>query len=145
MPRGGKREGAGRKPRLRFLERMRVGARCQHLWREAYEANARAALSEQTEIVRDEWDVARAMPIRDRKAWMQSPEFTQYLCDVQISLQESQGLSEDQEPARIVRVEPVRPKIGKRIITQVAGEYSETERMIERCWEEFRKFERDTE
>ena len=45
MPRGGKREGAGRKPRVQHYERrhsvgrreLKIGQRCEVLWREAYD------------------------------------------------------------------------------------------------------------
>jgi hypothetical protein len=39
MPRGGKREGAGRKPRLDPKLAFKIGLRCEVLWRESYKTN----------------------------------------------------------------------------------------------------------
>lgn len=148
MPRGGKRPGAGRKPRLSRLDKLRVGARCERLWREVYRANAEAALRRQLPETRRQWRKAQDVPVPDRPAWTASPDFEDHQDDVRGGLQEDQGIDlvgDDREPARIIRAEPVRPKVGPQIVARVASETGETERMVERCWKLFRKIERESD
>jgi hypothetical protein len=94
MPRGGKRAGAGRKPRMLHYDgqsigkrALKVGQKCEVLWREAYK-----------------WNVA--------------------------------GMHWEGEK---------RPRAHKRIVRQVAAEFDETPRMVERRWKEYRRFEKDTD
>jgi hypothetical protein len=93
MPRGGRREGAGRTPRIwRYRRRqsvgkvaLTIGQRCEVLWRKEYKTN----------VAGMHWTGEK------------------------------------------------RPRAHKRIIRQVAAEFGETPRMVERLWEDYRRLEAD--
>ncbi len=55
-----------------------------------------------------------------------------------------QGLKEDSEPSRLVRIKAKRPKgIRSEIISKVAEAEGTTERMVETCWKEFRSIQNE--
>jgi hypothetical protein len=94
MPRGGKRGGAGRKPRLMRYDgdtigrrALKIGQRGEVLWREAYATNTAGM----------HWEGEK------------------------------------------------RPRAHKTIVRQVAAEFEETPRMVERLWKVYRRFEKDTD
>lgn len=155
MPRGGRRPGAGRKPgrTLRLMERMRIGARCERLWREERHRAEESAIRKETLLVSEEWEKAQSVPVAERAAWLDSWEGEEYLEDVRAGLQVDQGfdLYDDSEPERIRTILPKRPKNLRRpIIEKIAAEESErrgarvTPRMVESCWKEFRRIQNDT-
>lgn len=145
MPRGGRRPGAGRKRKLTALQRWRVGARCQELWREEIRTSQDKAIAKATERVRREWERARSVPVSERADWLESEEGQEYLEDVEFALREDQQIPpEDSRAAnRLLRLISKRPKgPGPKIVTQVASEFGLAERMVERCWDEFRKLDK---
>jgi hypothetical protein len=93
MPNGGKREGAGRKPRLKRYRRresigirpLKIGLLCEMLWRKSYKSN----------FIGFHW------------------------------------------------IGEKRPRSRKRIIAFVARRCNETPSMVERLWDEFRRFRSD--
>jgi hypothetical protein len=94
VPRGGKRDGAGRKPRLLRYDgetvdprAFKIGQRYEVLRREAYKTN----------VAGMHWEGEK------------------------------------------------RPRAHKRIVRQVAAEFGETPRMVERLWQDYRRFEKDTD
>lgn len=85
MPRGGKREGAGRSATLDLLERLALGAECEARflanWREASEKLCnedprRARL----DALRAE---AHQIPVAERPAWLRSQAGRDYFADVE--------------------------------------------------------------
>lgn len=149
MPRGGKREGAGRKPVLDAWERLAVGAACEALWREAWAAAYREAVDRATARLRREWARAQAIPPETRAQWLRGQEGGDYIDDVDFARREDAGMADadiDLEAPRLLRVRPPRPK-GKRqgIVEQVAWQKTEalgrtvSARMATECWKEFRR------
>jgi hypothetical protein len=77
------------------MDAVKIGQRCESLWREAWGQNERRALSQP----------------RDAKGFH--------------------------------RIAVKRPQARKRILLQVAAEFQETPRMVERLWDDYREFEKD--
>lgn len=165
MPRGGRRPGAGRKPgrTLGLMERLRIGGRCEKLWRDACEESATAELATKTGEAQRQWGKAQSVPVGERRAWLegrvsvswkgQELTYEDYREDVRSALQQDQGidLESDDEPTRVITVTPKRPKgLRKEIIWRVASEETErraieiSERKVESYWKEFRRFEKET-
>lgn len=147
MARGGRRPGAGRPP-LAFERRFVIGGECEELWRRAIDLKARQEIDRRTRTVRNQWKKAVHKPIRTRRAWTQTREFKEdYLEDVRGAMQEDQGIDaveEDRDPDRLYVICPPRPKnLRRRIIREVATLHRITERMVVRCWEEYRRLEEE--
>ncbi len=147
MPRGGRRVGAGRKPRLTYFEKLAIGAQCERLWREVCQRAEKDAIDQATFRAREQWAKAAAVPRGERQAFIESRYFQDdYLDDVRFALKEDQGIEpvdDDREPDRVVTIRPARPKGHRtRIISKIAGERGASERMVERCWKEFRAVQR---
>ena len=70
MPRGGKRNNAGRKPVLDQMERWDVGSRCEELWRAEWDAAKQAAMAAATANVSVLYEIANAVPIPERETWI---------------------------------------------------------------------------
>ena len=139
MPRGGKRKGAGRKPQLEPLDRLRAGARCESLWREAFEAKLSEAIAAATENVQNEHRTAQRVPISKRKDWIKSEEGQIHIEDVEDALWLDQGLSDESRPSRLIQVKAKRPKgIWSGIFATVAEAEGIPPRMAESCLKEFR-------
>jgi len=152
MPRGGRREGAGRRRRLSLLERVRIGARCERLWRAAHSEALRDLLDSKTEQARHQWRKAQEIPIHQRNRWLKSQDGEDYVEDVRGAMQEDQGIDlvdDDADPSPVISVDLKFPR-GERqaIIKRVSAEMSdELGRLIgpgavDKCWKEFRRLER---
>lgn len=148
MPRGGRREGAGRKPVLDIMARLAVGAHCERLWRDEQALSAERAIAKATSNVRVEWKKAASIPISKRGSWLRSDAYRDFKDDVELAIREQLGTPDDDEDTpRILRIDVPRPK-GKRdaIIKHVATQESATrgteiaESMVRNCWKEFRLF-----
>jgi hypothetical protein len=151
MPRGGARKNGGRKPKLTVEERLAIGARCESRQQEAYRIKAKTEIAGARRIVSKEWAKAKAVPVSQRKRWIDSEAGREHLEDVEYALREDQGISPDdqRDPVRLSRIEIKRPKgLSTKIICEIANRESEkrkthiSEHMVERCWTEFRKFEK---
>jgi hypothetical protein len=140
MPRGGPREGAGRKPQVDPADRIWIGQICETLWREAIRSKEARARDQATEIVNREWnkiprvprpwfsleldkdspepvppplDVRRRAEARkDFARWRGSYGFKQHSEEVEEALKEQQGTSGDidQKAKRLYRPNVRRPK-----------------------------------
>jgi len=144
MPSGGKRKGAGRKPKLDSMSCLRAGAHCERLWREAYEGNLAAAIDDATWIVQDEHNELKQIPIEERAAFIKSEKGQTYVDAVRDALRVDQGISDDSEPSRLVHIQAKRPKgIRSEIISKVAEAEGTTDRMVETCWKEFRQLQKE--
>lgn len=152
MPRGGARRNAGRKPKLTDWERFTIGAECESRWQKAYRLKAKAEIAGARLIVAEEWAKAKAVPVSQRKGWIDSEAGREYLEDVKFALRTDQGILPDdpREPARLSRIETKRPKgPSTKIIREIANRESEkrkthiSEHMVERCWTKFRKLQKN--
>ena len=146
MPRGGARKGAGRhkgSTKLSFMKCLQVGMACERAWRELVQINVKSALTDINNNVAREWAKAKDIPKEERKKWLGSEEGQNYLDDVNFALQTDQNLDDEEEPTRVLRIIPKRPKgHRKRIIAEVSQRYSISERMAETCWKKYRSFEK---
>jgi len=131
---------------LPFERRFVIGGECEALWRRAIERNMQAELAKRTLVVRDQWRKAARIPISERSKWTRTQDYQDYLEDVRGAMQEDQGIDtvdDDRDPERLHVICPPRPKnLRQQIIRDVAVKHGVTERMVKRCWEEYRRFER---
>jgi len=143
--RGGKRPGAGRKPKLTELQRLRVGGHCERLWREAAEKKLQSAIAERSAAVQETYERARWVPLKDRGHWISSDAGEEYLDDVDFALREEQQITADNStpPSRLLTVHVARPKgVHDEIVAKVAQHYRISERLTQTCWDEFRRIEK---
>ena len=143
MPRGGKRNNAGRKPVLDQLGRWDVGSRCEELWRAEWDAALEAAMAAATANVSVLYEIAQAVPVPQRKKWIRLNRTHFELIEEAVA--EDRGITDGSEPA-CIRV--ARPKGKKAAIAErVAREESVkrgiliTTRLAKACWDEFRKLQ----
>jgi hypothetical protein len=139
MPRGGRREGAGRKPALDFFETLRVGGLCEERWRQDIQARLtkqQRQFVEEDTALQDFWDKVNAKSQAERKAWLASTEASEHSKSVDEELH-SRG------QGRFVSFRVSAP-YGKRktIIECVARANGLTHRCVEEAWKQFRAFER---
>jgi hypothetical protein len=139
--RGGKRAGAGRPPLITYSERLKIGARCERLWREVGQAKEKAAVDAAIPTALRYLERAKGIPIGKRKKWLKSQDGRDYLGDVDSALVEDQygeGAKRKKPSHRLV-IGYRRPKgVRKQIMDQVAAQFGITPRMVESCWKEFR-------
>jgi hypothetical protein len=145
MPRGGGGRGQGRKPILAAkVDRLRVGARIEELWKETVEEAKAKALQDFTKEARNQWAKAEAIPVEDRAAWTKTQAFQEYLDDVRGALQEDQGIDlvdDDRDPALWLRIGYKKPwGVRNKIVKQVADEFGIAETTALWYLKEFRKF-----
>lgn len=138
MPRGGRREGAGRKPALDFFETLRVGGLCEERWRQDIQARLtkqQRQFVEEDTALKDFWDQVNAIPQAERKAWLASAAASEHSKSIDEELH-SRG------QGRVVNFRVSAP-YGKRktIIKCVAKANGLTYRRVEEAWKQFRAFE----
>lgn len=144
MPSGGKRKGAGRKPKLEPMARLAVGAHCERLWSDEYEAKLAKEVDASLVNVHNEHKSAHRIPIKERKAWVKSEAGQNHIEDVEDALRLDQGLSDEDIPSRLIQVKAKRPKgIRSKIMKAVAEAEGISPRMAESCWKEFRRFQNE--
>jgi uncharacterized protein YifE (UPF0438 family) len=101
------------------------------------------ALREINNNVSKEWTKAKNISIEKRKKWLESEEGQNYLDDVNFALQADQNLDDEEDPVRVLQINPKRPKGHReRIMKEVSQKYSISERMVETCWKKYRSFEK---
>ena len=158
--RGGRREGAGRKRVLDEWERLAVGGRCEEVWREMSEDARLKHVSARTTHVQAVWDEARAIPVSERRKWIKSHAFRDYLEDVEFALQSDDGISPPENEAgevepgieiradrlldvTVPRLKGYRQDIIDRIAadeTRLRG-HDVSSNLVKLCWKEFRSAE----
>lgn len=140
MSHGGKRTGAGRPRALTDLDRLTVGSICERLYRVAQKSSGASQISQATKAVRLEHEKARSIPIERRPEWIRSLEYEDHKDDIQFALQTDQELSDDQPPSSIMKIRVKRPwGVKKGIKENVAQEMGISERLVQTCWDEYRK------
>jgi len=117
---------------------------CERLYRDAHKSASTVQIAQATKAVRLEHDKAGSIPIERRSAWTRSLEFEDHKDDIQFALQTDQGLSDDQPPSSIMKIRVKRPwGVKKGIKENVAQEMGISERLVQTCWDEYRKLMRD--
>ena len=150
--RGGKRQGAGRKPTLSELDRLAVGAEANsRIWR-ATEAWVRARVEAKHERynLKEKSTRVRSIPLPERKRWSQHSEDDGSTAgDAVYDVRDAIG-AWMRDGSKKVIVSPGRAGYGLRreIITAVSADWSRkrgrsiSPRLVERCLEEYRAIER---
>ena len=144
---GGKRKGAGRKPKWDLLFKLRVGQDCESLFRQEEELAKKKAIDEhfstETEI-KNVWDKVHKIPIPRRSTWLKSEAGDQHISDIEEELETLRATTANISPAsRLLKI-PTKPPRGSRlrIITEIAEKYSLSAKQVDNLWQEYRRFER---
>lgn len=145
---GGARRGAGRPRKWCFEDVLTIGQACEVKWREAAKAafeSERERLFSEVSDIQSLWDAAQCVPVRERRRWLTSEKFEQHRADVETELHALHGTRDDLgAPRRGVHI-AARPPRGtrKRIIGEVAEQFSLRESAVDSLWQEYRRFERE--
>jgi len=169
MPRGGKREGAGRKPSLEWFDRIAIGASAHNLLKDRARADAEArlmkkplvarALAAQLEVEkRYRWSELRAEALAQRRQELSRHGYSDAELDEiarNTVVTPPPGMDQDMERATqaVFKTrkrgysEPLRRPYGVRgkhfennVLEQVADEEGVSLRMVEACLNEYRAF-----
>ena len=144
---GGKRKGAGRKPKWDPLFKLRVGQDCENLFRQEEELAKKKAIDEHfsTETdIKNVWDKVHKIPIPRRSNWLKSEAGDQHISDIEEELETLRATTANISPAsRLLKI-PTKPPRGSRlrIISEIAEEYSLSAKQVDNLWQEYRRFER---
>ena len=160
MPRGGKREGAGRLPgssKLSYGEKMSLGGECEKRTRDIIKDNIERTLAEINKNVRAEHRVAQSIPVADRKEWLASDKYKAHQEEVRYALEvtkqflppEIKSQSPNPEIPRAIIEEigdaiisiPIKRPYGyrKKIVKQIAIETGLKESQVDGSWNHYRK------
>jgi|TARA_B110000977_G_scaffold197548_1_gene280311 hypothetical protein len=168
MPRGGRREGAGRKRGSSTLTKWQaivIGARCESIYKRICRDSRRKKIVELTEPLQELWSKVHAIPIIQRPTWTKSAQFEDYQDDIDGTLYTMEGKSVDtpddwndvieytnganemyaSPPRRGYTVVGTRPKgkkgesIRDEIINEVSGREGVSRGVVDRCWKNCRK------
>lgn len=113
---------------------------CERLYRDAQEAIRLDQVSRSLTAVRLEHNNAQSIPIQKRSEWIRSQEYEDHEDDVDFALQTDQKLDNDQAPSRVMKIRVKRPwGVKKGIKKTVAQEMGISERLVQTCWDEYRK------
>jgi hypothetical protein len=154
MTRGGKRSGAGRPPKLDYIQRLWVGSFCEVEWRKAIKEKLeytirndpsmegyRALIAEQAKILESK-----------RSEYLGSEAFSTHQYDVETELRDATNWNMDGErnaprlrEYRTTKPQGLQPEIICRAREQIKQRYgilNISDPTIRKCWDEFRKFEK---
>jgi hypothetical protein len=87
---GGKRKGAGRKPKWDPLFKLRVGQDCESLFRQEEELAKKKAIDEHFSTktdIKNVWDKVHKIPIPRRSNWLKSEAGDQHISDIEEELE----------------------------------------------------------
>lgn len=154
MPRGGKREGAGRPPKRGWWDELVIGQTCEVLWREAvkeaFGERKKRKFSEESEL-QTLWDSFKAIPVSQRSAWLRSEGYEDHKGDVEAWLHklgatdfnEATGSYKGKAPRGITLSTKPPKGTRARIIAEVAHRYGISTDTANRLWKAYRRFECD--
>ena len=152
MPRGGKREGAGRHPTLGFADRLTIGSECEHRQRLEAEAGLQAARDQLFGKSDYDEQIARlhAIPVSERKGFFDTCEGQDHAEEIEFARREMAGIDahDPSQAPRVFRLRAPRPYgVRNRIEAEVAEWATErygkriSTRLVKTCWDEFRSFQ----
>jgi len=145
---GGKRAGAGRKPKWSFEDVLAVGQMCEGRWREAEAAavirNKAVKFSEQSEIGSLHRS-ASLVPIGDRGAWLNSEAGETHHDDVEVEIEFlNEAIFGEPSQNRMVSISNKSPRgTRKLILEEAATKFCVKVKEASNLWEAYRRFERD--
>ena len=144
---GGKRKGAGRKPKWDPLFKLRVGQDCENLFRQEEELAKKKAIDEHFSTktdIKNVWDKVHKIPIPRRSNWLKSEAGDQHISDIEEELETLRATTANISPtSRLLKI-PTKPPRGSRlrIISEIAEKYSLSAKQVDNLWQEYRRFER---
>lgn len=147
MARGGSGRGQGRKPTLSYYDRIRVGARCETLWRRAIERRLAEKVADTFDGAYDEYANLQRIPVSMRAAYVKRHK-ERLEFDIEADIRTRLGL-EGNEPYPLVttvsvsRPKGLKPAIIERVskcATRLCGT-PVSNRLVEACWKDFRRLE----
>jgi len=145
---GGKRAGAGRKPKWSFDDVLAVGQMCEGRWREAEAAafikNKAVKFSDQSDITSVRRS-ANAVSIPERRPWRKSDDGEGHRADMEVEIE---SLNEETfgEPSqnRLFSVSNKPPRgTRKAILEEAATKFHTTVNQADNLWQAYRRFERE--
>lgn len=145
--RGGKRPGAGRKPKWDFWFKFKIGQECEILFRDA-EARALQRANDHTFNADSElkhlWRTPARIPIKRRKAYIASDLFKYHQEEIETELKFlAEGIDAEGPAQRVVQIRyRARRGTRKAIIKQIAEKHSLTENQVDNLWQAYRRFEK---
>lgn len=150
---GGPRLGAGRPRKWSFEAVLTIGQSCEVKWREASTEAfaARLAALPHADEIGARWEEVQAIPVWQRKAWIESEAFEDHSGDIGSWLHKRAGTRFDDETATYAGAAPrlvtlsTKPPRGTRqaIIREVATNTGLVESQVDNLWQEYRRFERE--
>ena len=147
-PHGGKRAGAGRKPKWSFDDVLAVGQMCEAHWRAAevaeFEKNNATMFSEQSDITSHQVS-AGEVPIPDRHAWLKSESGERHHDDMEVELEcLNEQLSGALTQNRVFSISKKPPRgTRKQVLEEVATKFCITVKQADNLWQAYRRFERE--
>ena len=144
MPRGGRRDGAGRKDKLGALVRLEIGARCFALFRAARPSTNEHddAWSELDNL----FDHLHSIPVADRAEWKRSEDADGLFYDIETERSEILNTLVDPDPAPGMKRQHKRPyAVWDGIFSSVSDEFTMqlgvtvTPRTVRQCRDKYRK------
>ena len=141
---GGKRDGAGPKPKYHADFILEIGSLCEARLRAARDkskAKAEDDLTSKYSDLRDHWQKAHQIEQPERQQWLKSDQGMQYIDDVNFELSElNRTQKTGSETNRIFPINLKPPhKARKTIRRDVAAEYSLTENQVKYLWAKYTK------
>ena len=150
---GGARSGAGRPPKWSFDHVLTIGQACEVKWRDASKlaVEARFAALANQEKIQALWEGVQAIPVPQRKAWLESEAYKDHSGDIESWLHARAGTPFDDVTAnyegkapRVVTISTKPPKgTRQRIVGEVAMETGQSESVVDNLWQAYRRFERE--
>lgn len=147
---GGKRKGAGRKPKWSFDDVLKVGQACEVRFRKVINAefeNRKSALFSNDVIeLKRAFDGSRSILKEDRQEWLKDENGgAQHHADVEEELATLNATMEGTDPKnRVFQIVGKAPKgTRSRIIKIVAEEYGLQTTQVDNLWQRYRRFERE--
>lgn len=147
---GGKRQGAGRKPKWSFADILKVGLACEVRFREVvhteFENRKNALISNDVIELERLFKEARSIHNEDRREWLKDENGgDKHLADVEAELFTLNSTMESTDSTnRIFKIACKAPKgTRSRIIKIVAEEYGLQTTQVDNIWQRYRRFERE--
>ena len=147
---GGKRKGAGRKPKWSCDDVITIGQACEVHFRAVvhaeFEKRKNALISNDVTDLEDLFQNAQSIPVEDRQEWLKDENGgVQHLADVEEELATLNATMEGIDPkSRVFQIVGKAPKgTRSRIIKIVAEEYDLKTTQVDNLWQRYRRFERE--
>lgn len=150
---GGARRGAGRPRKWIFDDVLTIGQACEVKWREASKraVEARFAALANQDKIQALWEGVQAIPVPQRKAWLESEAYKDHSGDIESWLHARAGTPFNDVTAnykgkapRVVTLSTKPPKrTRQRIIAEIAKQFGLPDSAVDNLWQAYRRFERE--